>query len=258
MELTYAGKMMVAGHRGDQSSYPENTMEAFRAAIAAGVDMIETDVRLTKEGALVLIHDKTVDRTTDGTGAVADMTLAQLRTLNAGTADCPQPIPLLEELLALLENSGVTLNLEVKEYWEPGNEERSRKCVDQCVALLERHRMDEKMIFNSFDAPVLEYIHKKYGKRFRLHGFYPYSRMYRVTKPLDDILYCACVKDSTNTEYYDYLQQRRIEPWVGDNVVEEVHLAECFRLGARLVTTNAPGDCLRKLQRIGARWTKLN
>ena len=101
MELTYAGKMMVAGHRGDQSGYPENTMEAFRAAIAAGVDMIETDVRLTKDGALVLIHDKTVDRTTDGTGAVAEMTLAQLRTLNAGTVDRPQPIPLLEELLAL-------------------------------------------------------------------------------------------------------------------------------------------------------------
>ena len=91
MELTYAGKMMVAGHRGDQSSAPENT-----------VDMIETDVRLTKDGALVLIHDKTVDRTTDGTGAVAEMTLAQLRALNAGTADRPQPIPLLEELLALL------------------------------------------------------------------------------------------------------------------------------------------------------------
>ena len=253
MTFAFKNAMAVAGHRGDQSSAPENTMEAFRAAIAAGVDMIETDVRLTKDGALVLIHDKTVDRTTDGTGTVAEMTLAQLRTLNAGTADRPQPVPLLEELLALLENSGVTLNLEVKEYWETGNEARSRECVDKCVALLEQYGMDEKMLFNSFDAPVLEYIHQKYGKRFRLHGFYPYSRMYRVSKPLDDILYCACVKDSTNAGYYEDLRLRQIEPWVGDNVVEEEHLAECFRLGARLVTTNAPGDCLQKLQRIGAR-----
>ena len=56
---------MVAGHRGDSANYPENTMAAFRAAIEAGADMIETDVRLTRDGVPVLIHDKLVDRTTD-------------------------------------------------------------------------------------------------------------------------------------------------------------------------------------------------
>lgn len=256
MRLTYEGKMMVAGHRGDSANYPENTMQAFRAAIAAGADMIETDVRMTKDGVLVLIHDKSVDRTTDGTGYVKDMTFAQLRALNAGTQAAPQPIPALEELLELLSGSGVTLNLEVKEYWEKGNEARSRQCVDKCVALLEQYRMGEMMLFNSFDAPVLEYIDLAYPGRYRLHGFYPYSEMYRVGRDPGEYLYCACLSDNRNAEHYAYLLAKGIEPWVGASVRSEEHLAECFRLGARLVTTNDPGDCLEKLERIGARWTK--
>ena len=74
----------VAAHRGWSTAYPENTMEAFRAAAEIGVDQIETDVRVTKDGELVLIHDATVDRTTNGTGRVIDMTLAELKTLDAG------------------------------------------------------------------------------------------------------------------------------------------------------------------------------
>ena len=74
----------VAAHRGASASHPENTMEAFRAAIEMGVDQIETDVRITADGELVLIHDATVDRTTNGTGKVAQMTLAELKALDAG------------------------------------------------------------------------------------------------------------------------------------------------------------------------------
>ena len=252
MELTVKGKMTVAAHRGDSANYPENTMAAFRAAIAAGVDMIETDVRLTCDGVPVLIHDRTVDRTTDGTGYVRDMTFSQLRTLNAGTVAMPQPIPTLEELLELLAPTDVTLNLEVKEYAEEGNEARSRECVDKCEALIRRYGMEEKMLFNSFDAPVLEYIAHTYP-RYRLHGFYPYSVMYRVGRDPGEYLYCACLDDSRSEEQYAALHALGIEPWVGASVRQEEHLALCFRLGARLVTTNDPGDCIEKLERIGAR-----
>ena len=253
MELTYAGRMMVAAHRGAKSTHPENTMAAFRAAIAAGVDMIETDVRMTKDGVLVLIHDKTVDRTTDGTGTVKDMNFTELRQLNAGTEDCPQQIPTLEELLELLAQTPLTLNLEVKEYWEEGNEDRSAACVDQCVALLECCGMTERMLFNSFDAAVLEDIAARYPGRFRLHGFYPYSAMYRVGRDPGEYLYCACLTGERKSEYYEYLLSKGIEPWVGASVTEEADLAECFRLGARLVTTNEPTVCLQKLEKIGAR-----
>ena len=244
---------MVAGHRGDSANCPENTVAAFRAAIEAGADMIETDVRLTRDGVPVLIHDRTVDRTTDGKGYVKDMTFAELRALNAGTKDVPQQIPTLEELLELLTATDVTLNLEVKEYHEEGNEARSRECVDKCVALIERYDMGEKMLFNSFDAPVLEYIHDAYGGRYRLHGFYPYSEMYRVNRDPGEYLYCACLSDNRNEQHYAFLLEKGIEPWVGASVREEKHLALCFRLGARLVTANDPGAVLEKLERIGAR-----
>ena len=64
----------VAAHRGFSEKYPENTMEAFRAAVELGVDQIETDVRITADGELVLHHDATLDRTTTGTGLVKDHT----------------------------------------------------------------------------------------------------------------------------------------------------------------------------------------
>ena len=69
----------VAAHRGWCSKYPENTMEAIKAAVEVGVDQIETDIRVTKDGELVLFHDPTVDRTTNGTGKVIDYTLEELR-----------------------------------------------------------------------------------------------------------------------------------------------------------------------------------
>src|SRR5579863_4458154 len=71
-------------HRGASGTFPENTLSAFRAAIDTKADMCELDVQLTRDGALVVIHDDTVDRTTDGTGEVAELTLAELKLLDAG------------------------------------------------------------------------------------------------------------------------------------------------------------------------------
>ena len=77
-------RILLGCHRGDRKNFPENTMPAFRAAVAMGLDAIETDVRRTKDGHLVLIHDREVDRTTNGTGRVDELTLAELRALDAG------------------------------------------------------------------------------------------------------------------------------------------------------------------------------
>ena len=74
----------VAGHRGLSARYPENTMPSFRAALEAGLDMIELDVHRTKDGQLIVMHDHTVDRTTDGTGPIAEKTLEEIKALDAG------------------------------------------------------------------------------------------------------------------------------------------------------------------------------
>src|SRR5208282_1627382 len=76
--------LLNIGHRGASGRFPENTLSSFRAAIEAGADMCELDVQMTRDGVAVVIHDDTVDRTTDGHGAVAAMTLAELKRLDAG------------------------------------------------------------------------------------------------------------------------------------------------------------------------------
>ena len=86
-------RMWVTCHRGDCYNHKENTMPSFASAMASGADMLETDVRLSADGVLVLMHDEAVDRTTNGTGNVKDMTFAQLRTLNAGESWSPPSSP---------------------------------------------------------------------------------------------------------------------------------------------------------------------
>lgn len=79
-------RMWIVGHRGVRALEPENTMRSFKRAIELGVDGIETDVQVTKNGALVLMHDHTVDRTTNGTGRVDSLSLQELRALTRGRA----------------------------------------------------------------------------------------------------------------------------------------------------------------------------
>lgn len=250
--LTKPGKMLVAAHRGDSYNCFENTMDAFRAAVEAGADMIETDVRMTKDGVLVLIHDAAIDRTTDGTGLVAEMTYEELTRRNAGGIYDPAQIPTLEEFLQFLSRQDILLNLEIKEYAQGGNLERCHQCIDRCVELVEAYHLADRMVFNSFDAHVLEYIDEKWPGRYLLHGFYPYDRMFNISRNPDAYLYCACVYCDRTPAHYTYLLERGIEPWIGAGVARQAHLQECFNLGARLVTTNFPADCLKKLERIGA------
>src|SRR5579863_6165855 len=75
----------VIGHRGGRALAPENTLAAFRNAIKLGADYVEVDVRATRDGKLVIMHDSTVDRTTDGKGAVRDLDFATIRALDAGS-----------------------------------------------------------------------------------------------------------------------------------------------------------------------------
>ncbi|OKK17536.1 glycerophosphodiester phosphodiesterase [Streptomyces sp. CB00455] len=88
---------LTIGHRGVMGAEPENTLRSFVRAERSGMDVIALDLRLTKDGALVALHDPEVDRTTDGSGAVADLTTAELRALDAGQGE---RVPLFEDVLA--------------------------------------------------------------------------------------------------------------------------------------------------------------
>lgn len=101
----------VAHRGGVVSGYPENTLSAFRRAISLGVDAIEIDLRGTRDGEVVIIHDETLDRTTSGKGSVSDHTLAELKRLDAGGGE---RIPTYREALGLISGTGVKLLLDIK------------------------------------------------------------------------------------------------------------------------------------------------
>lgn len=87
---------LTVGHRGVMGVEPENTLRSFRRAEREGVDQVELDLHLSKDGALVVMHDASVDRTTDGTGPIRDLTLAEIRRLDAGQGES---VPVFEEVL---------------------------------------------------------------------------------------------------------------------------------------------------------------
>ena len=100
----------VTSHRGAGSLEPENTLRALQRAIDLGADQIEIDVHLTKDGHLVLMHDSTVDRTTNGTGKIAKLTFAEIRQLDAGSGE---RVPTLDEAFALVNGKAI-LQIELK------------------------------------------------------------------------------------------------------------------------------------------------
>jgi glycerophosphoryl diester phosphodiesterase len=111
------GYPLISGHRGAAAYAPENTMAAFRAGLEAGADLLELDVQRTADGRLVVIHDHTLERTTDGRGPVAAHTLEELRRLDAGSWFGPsfagERIPTLEEVAAWAAGR-IRLNIELK------------------------------------------------------------------------------------------------------------------------------------------------
>src|SRR5258705_2108830 len=110
--------MLVIAHRGASGNAPENTLAAFRKAVALGASFIETDLQLSRDARFVAIHYATVNRTTNGQGAVHDMALADLRKLDTGSWFCSEfageRIPTLEEILEFSQKNDVVFYLEIK------------------------------------------------------------------------------------------------------------------------------------------------
>jgi glycerophosphoryl diester phosphodiesterase len=154
---------LVVAHRGASALAPENTMEAYRLGVEMGADAIELDVHLTADGQLAVIHDDTLDRTTDRTGRVADMTMDTIREADAGAtfardddagfpfADRGLTVPTLPEVLAWLPAS-VGLVVEIK----------ARAAADAVVAAVAEDpvRVSGRLAVISFDEAAIERVHE--------------------------------------------------------------------------------------------------
>ncbi len=148
-------KPYVMAHRGNMAACPENTLAAFRRAIAEGADIIETDIRRTVDRVFVCIHDETVDRTTDGNGVVEDMTLAEIKALSASNGReefQAERVPALSEAAALIPD-GVALALELKT-----DSFLQREVCSELISELERAAIRDRVFVISFSMPRLKAI----------------------------------------------------------------------------------------------------
>jgi glycerophosphoryl diester phosphodiesterase len=146
----------IIAHRGYSSRYPENTLSAIRAAVEAGADMVEIDVQLTKDNAIVVMHDQSVYRTTNGAGLVKDLTLEQIRSLDAGSKFDPkfagELVPTLEEALDAVHGQAM-LNIEVKNV---GSEGARTFMAQQIAALVSRKNYSAHVQVMAFDSDFMQ------------------------------------------------------------------------------------------------------
>lgn len=138
----------VFAHRGASAHAPENTLAAFQLALEHGADAIEFDVKLTQDGQVVVHHDATLERTTDGQGRLKDFTLAELKKLDAG-AWFSEPyrgerIPTLAEIFETVGDK-LFMNIELTNYAAPFD-----KLVEKVAELVERYHMHERILYSSF------------------------------------------------------------------------------------------------------------
>jgi glycerophosphoryl diester phosphodiesterase len=149
-----AGRVHVCGHRGYSLRYPENTIPAFAAAKARGATTVEADVVLTADGEPIVLHDRTLDRTTDGYGFAADLDLEQISSLDAGAGFNSRfartRVPTLMEVLDWAKREEMGLLLEIKEA------ERPDLAVDRLAALLAATGVADRVCVISFDHVVLK------------------------------------------------------------------------------------------------------
>jgi glycerophosphoryl diester phosphodiesterase len=169
------GRVLNIAHQGASAAAPPNTLAAFHKALELGADGVEFDVHLSADGVPVVIHDFTVDATTDGSGRVADLTLAELRQLDAGATFDPsfagQRIPTLDEVLEAVGDR-LLLNVELKSVGL-----RDDGLEQAVIAQVERRGLDESVLLSSFNPFSLRRV-----KRIAPHV--PVGLLYAPDLPL--------------------------------------------------------------------------
>ncbi len=210
----------VCAHRGECIHGIENTMIAFRRAIDLGVDMIETDVRMSKDGHLFLMHNLNLEDLTDGTGRISNRTYKEIRALNAAlrgrTSDdffvpAYEPVALLEELLDLAEDHpDLMLNIEIKD--KPGevDEAFAFACAEKTADMIADRGIGQRTWINSFTGKIIEKVHAVHGNGFHYHGFFPWHIMGNMGVDPWEICDVACMLNWMRRPDWTVLKQHTV------------------------------------------------
>ena len=257
-KLSYRNPVPVAAHRGNARYCPENTMVSFRSAAALHPDMMETDVHMTKDGELVLMHDHTLDRTTNGSGPVREHTLCQVQALDAGSWKGPEfageRVPTLREFLDCFgADPDMLFNIELKDY-PADSGEFALESARRTIAMLDRFGVTDRCVLNSWSGALNEWLADTYGPRVRIHGYSPQERMGPGQRRfVYDYAYCVCLFGSRQEPVaepgrFDFCKACGVEPWVYYSVdTPELYDAALAR-GAMLFTSNDPAWAMSYLR----------
>lgn len=263
-------EVLVSGHRGESCFGLENTMYSFKRAANMGVDMIETDVHMTKDKHLILMHDDFVERTTNGYGKIKELTLDEIKTLdatvNAKIEASPEPPPTLDEFLDFMQKyPNVLLNIELKDYPEDDAEFAYESCDRICEMLIE-YGVEERTWINSFSGKLLERVYKRYGNTFYYHGFYPWFILGEMSIDPESFIDVTCMQhriqhaDGTiencsdnmcPKEWFDYLISKGIMPLMAPSLKEYPLYDKAFSYGSRIVNADNPYEMLEHLRKQG-------
>lgn len=238
--------VIIEGHRGYRAKYPENTLVSYKAAMDLGVDSIEFDVWLTKDGVPVISHDGNTYRLSKVDAKINDMTLEEVKKIDVGSFKGEEfrgaQIPTLRETLSLMrETRGDTLRLgvEIKDYRE--------ETVDKTVALLKEFGYFDTCWFYAFNARIIKYIKLQYNGRtmgypdFSMGEFEADSYSY-----YDEIGLSMNIAKSELLPFYQ-AKGFPIHFYCADNE-EDVNF--CLEHGATLITANDPVPLMKILGRL--------
>ncbi|MCD6483748.1 MAG: glycerophosphodiester phosphodiesterase [Candidatus Odinarchaeota archaeon] len=228
-------KVLCIAHRGAYAYAPENTLKSFKTAIEMGADMIELDVHLTKDRQVVVLHDDTIDRTSDGSGYVWDYTLEELKAFDFGEGE---KIPTLAEVFELVKGK-VGVNVEIKQY----NMER------EIVDVIRKYNMEKDVIISSFLHPTLVNIKNleptlktallftarpvnvaRLAKEARAEFLHPYF------ETTDEIMIKEAISAGIG-----------VNVWTVD---EEEDIERMIKMGATGIITDVPDICIEVRERL--------
>ena len=253
-DLWYAtgNHIPVLGHRGICEKYPENTMLSFRKAIDLGVDLIEYDVNMTKDGQLVVIHDSEIRRTSDHSGLTRNYTLEELKSFDFGGYFGEEfkglQIPTLSEVLTLVKNScpNLLMNVEIKDM--------THETVDKTVEMLKQFGLADRSVIACFNAEIIRYTKTAFPE-IRTQGF-PGRYMINFTEETYDCMFGMGIPihwgddEASIRRDIAFAKERGILAWLFTADTEE-SVKYCVKLGADNITGNNPEIALTTLRALG-------
>jgi glycerophosphoryl diester phosphodiesterase len=217
---------VIFAHRGASAHAPENTLAAFELALSQEADGIELDTKLSADGCVVVIHDPTVDRTTNGSGKVKDLSLADLRSLNAGTSFSDhftaEKIPLLEEVFDSL-GKRLFINVELTNYNTPRDH-----LVESVCMLVKKHNLQTRVMFSSFYAANLSK-----------------AQSYLPEVPCGFLAYPSLLGAWARSFGFAFGKYAALHPYLSDVTPQQVQRAHRLKSRVHVWTVNAEADMRR-------------